>query len=182
MPPKGLWIKSFIEGMNRCTAVLWKSIENVQVKHKCRPQGFRYTGHRYKRKKCRVVLHSALPCMTTTWAKAETRSRSWDRQFDSDSQTLMLDDGASACITNDRDDFIEPPKRVDRKVKGIKGHAHATHRGTLKWHIEDDHGLVHVMVIKGAYLIPTRQQGSCRLNILHNRQRTTTQWRRVQGP
>ena len=66
----------------------------------------------------------------------------------------MLDDGASACITNDANDFIEPPKRVDRKVKGIKGHAQATHRGTVKWYIEDDHGLVHVMVITGAYLIP----------------------------
>ena len=39
-------------------------------------------------------------------------------------------------------------------VKGIKGHAQATHQGTLKWYIEDDHGLVHVMVITGAYLIP----------------------------
>ena len=66
----------------------------------------------------------------------------------------MLDDGASACITNDKDDFIKPPKRVDRKVRGIKGHPKATHRGTLKWHVEDDSGLVHIMVIKGAYLIP----------------------------
>ena len=66
----------------------------------------------------------------------------------------MLDDGTSACITNDKGDFIEPPKRVDRKVRGIKGHAEATHRGTLKWHVEDDNGLMHVMVIKGAYLTP----------------------------
>ena len=66
----------------------------------------------------------------------------------------MLDNGASACITNDIKDFMEPPKRVDRKVKGIKGHARATHRGTIKWYIEDDHGLVHVMIITGAYLIP----------------------------
>ena len=74
--------------------------------------------------------------------------------FDSDAQALMLDDGASACITNDKEDFIEPPKRVDKKVKGIKGHAHATHRGTIKWHIEDNRGLVHVMIIRGTYLIP----------------------------
>ena len=66
----------------------------------------------------------------------------------------MLDDGASACITNCMDDFIESPKRVDWKVKGIKGHANTTHRGTLKWHVEDDTGLVHVMVIRGAYFIP----------------------------
>ena len=66
----------------------------------------------------------------------------------------MLDDGASACITDCMDDFIESPKRVDRKVKGIKGHTNATHRGTLKWHVEDDKGLVHIIVIKGVYLIP----------------------------
>ena len=66
----------------------------------------------------------------------------------------MLDDGASACITNCKEDFIESPKRVGRKVKGIKGHADATHRGTLKWYLEDDTGLVHVMVIQGAYLFP----------------------------
>ena len=76
------------------------------------------------------------------------------KQFDSDSRALMLDAGASACITNDKGDFIEPPKRVDHKVRGIKGHTKATHRGTLKWHVEDDSGLMHIMVIKGAYLIP----------------------------
>ena len=43
----------------------------------------------------------------------------------------MIDDGASACITNDRDDFIEPPTRVNQKVRGIKGHAKAPHRGMI---------------------------------------------------
>ena len=59
-----------------------------------------------------------------------------------------------ACITNDKGDFIETPTRVNRKVRGIKGHAKATHRGTIKWHVEDDTGLVHVMIIRGTYLIP----------------------------
>ena len=70
--------------------------------------------------------------MTTTWANRSPKMTMLGKQFDSDSQALMLDDGASACITNDKDNFIEPPKRVDRKVNGIKGHAKATHRGTLK--------------------------------------------------
>ena len=52
------------------------------------------------------------------------------------------------------EDFVESPKHVDRKVKGIKGHANTTQRGTLKWHVEDDTGLVHIMVIQGACLIP----------------------------
>ena len=89
--------------------------------------------------------------MTTTWSSEQVAPSG---TFDSDAQTLMLDDDASACITNDINDFIQPPERVDKMVKGIKGHAQATHRGTLKWYIEDDHGLVHVMVITGAYLIP----------------------------
>ena len=66
----------------------------------------------------------------------------------------MLGDGASACITNCMEDFVVSPKCVDWKVKGIKSHANATYRGTLKWHVEDDAGLMHVMVIQGAYLIP----------------------------
>ena len=92
--------------------------------------------------------------MTSSWSNGWTTTQAFGRQFDSDSQALMLDDGVSACITNDKDDFIELPKHVDRKVKGIKGHAKAAHRGTLKWHVEDDSRLVHIMVIKGAYLIP----------------------------
>ena len=89
--------------------------------------------------------------MTTTLANGETPP---GRQFDSDSRALMLDDDASTCITNDKGGFIEPPTKVNRKVRGIKGHAKATHRGTVKWHVEDDTGLVHVMVIRGVYMIP----------------------------
>ena len=66
----------------------------------------------------------------------------------------MLGDGVLACITKNKDDFIELPKCVDHKIRGIKGHTRATHRGTIKWHVEDDNGLVHVMVVKAAYLIP----------------------------
>ena len=85
--------------------------------------------------------------MTLTWShKWSLRTRA--QQFDSDSHAHMLDDGALAYITNCMDDFIESPKRVDQKVKGIKGHANAIHRGTLKWHIEDDTGLVHFLVIQ----------------------------------
>ena len=92
--------------------------------------------------------------MTTTWGNGTFKTPQGSRQFDSDSRALMLDDGTSACITNDKGDFIEPPMKVNCKVRGIKGHAKATHRGTLKWHVEDDNGLVHVMVIREAYLIP----------------------------
>ena len=125
-------------------------INNMKVKRRARPQQQRYSGYRPKRKKGKYTLHTPLTSMTTTWSREQIAKA----RFDSDAQSLMLDDGASACITNDINDFIHPPKRVDKMVKGIKGHAQATHRGTVKWYIEDDHGLVHVMIITGTYLIP----------------------------
>ena len=123
----------------------------MKVRRRYHPPKLRYTGQRPKHKKGKHVLRAALTGMTTTWSNEHI---ALSDTFDSDVQTLMLDDGASACIMNDTNDFIEPPKRVDRKVKGIKGHAQTTHQGTLKCHIEDDHGLVHVLLITGAYLIP----------------------------
>ena len=123
----------------------------MKVRRRYHPPRLRYSGHRPKRKKGKCIPYTNLTGMTTTWTSEQIAPSG---TFDSDSQVLMLDDGTSACITNNTRDFIEPPKRVDRKVKGIKGHAQATHRGTLKWYIEDDHGLVHVMIITGAYLIP----------------------------
>ena len=126
-------------------------INNMKVRHMYHPPKLRYSGHRPKRKKGKHVLSAALTGMRTTWSSGQIAPTF---TFDSDAQTLMLYDGASASFTNDVNDFIEPPKRVNKNVKGIKGHAQAAHWGTLKWNIEDDHGLVHVMVITGAYLIP----------------------------
>ena len=120
-------------------------------KAESRPLTLRYSGYRPKHKKVKHTLCAPLTGMTTTWSSEQITPSG---TFDSDAQTLMLDDGASACIMNDINDFIQPPKRADKMVKGIKGYSQATHRGTLKWYIEDDHGLVHVMVITGAYLIP----------------------------
>ena len=58
--------------------------------------------------------------MTSTWANPWSVPRVPARQFDSEMHDLMLDDGASACITNCKEDFVEPPKRVDWKVKRDK--------------------------------------------------------------
>ena len=42
-------------------------------------------------------------------------------------QFPLIDDGASACITNNLEDFAQLPQKVICKVKGIEGHAKATH-------------------------------------------------------
>ena len=136
--------------LDQGASIIVERINNMKIKRRARPLQLRYSGYRPKRKKGKYTFYAPLTGMTTTWSSEQIAKA----RFDSDAQSLMLDDGASACITNDINDFIHPPKRVDKMVKGIKGHAQATHRGTVKWYIEDDHGLVHVMVITGAYLIP----------------------------
>ena len=140
-------LKVINDGINTIT----KGIHNMKVLRRRRQLGLYNYRFRPRPKKYKSSLHASLTGMTTTWAQDSNASPG---MFDSDSRALMLDDGALACITNDKNDFTEPPRWVDRKVKGIKGHAKATHRGTIKWHLEDDNGLVHVMAITGAYLIP----------------------------
>ena len=130
-------------------------ITNIKVRRRYQPQRTRTCFKHTRQKRQRLVSLPQVTNMMSTWSTNQrSTTRAPARQFDSDSHDLMLDDGASACITNCKEDFVEPPKRVDRKVKGINGHADATHRGTLNWYLEDDTGLVHVIMIQGAYLIP----------------------------
>ena len=63
----------------------------------------------------------------------------------------MIDDGASACITIDLKDFVGRSCRINQRIKGVAGHAQATHRGTVQWKIEDDSGKVHSINISGTY-------------------------------
>ena len=153
-PPKSWWIKAIFQASNRFLDGMEKMIMNIKTRRRYRPRQIRTCGRRTRQKKpCSDAITPVIN-MTSTWSNQWPAPHAQARQFDSDSYKLMLDDGASACITNCKDDFVEPPKRLDRKVKGIKGHADATHCGTLKWYLEDDTGLVHVILIQGAYLIP----------------------------
>ena len=127
-PPKNSWIKSALKTMIRSTEPLYKVINTMKVRRKYHPRGLRSAGprRRWSRKVPRERLyHNSIPAMTTTWANSVSKTPP-GRQLDSDSRALMLDDGASACITNDKSDFIEPPMKVNRKVRGIKEHAKAT--------------------------------------------------------
>ena len=139
------------KALEQGATIIMERINNMKIKRSSRPLKLRYSGCRPKRKKGKHILRAPLTGMTTTWSSDQIAPT---RTFDSNVQTLMVDDGASACIMNNANDFIQPPKRVDKMVKGIKCHDQAIHRRTLKWYIEDDNVLVHVMVITGAYLIP----------------------------
>ena len=63
----------------------------------------------------------------------------------------MIYDGALACITNNLTDFVGRARHINQQIKGISGHAQATHKGTVQWKIKDDTGKVHSIHIKGTY-------------------------------
>jgi hypothetical protein len=74
-----------------------------------------------------------------------------DHYYDSDSFLIAIDNCSSRCITNCMTDYVEPPIRVKVKVNGIGGAVIATHKGTVKWAVEDDHGRRHTWLIPDTY-------------------------------
>jgi hypothetical protein len=75
-------------------------------------------------------------------------------QLDSDSHTLILDNGCSASITNCMDDFVSPPWRVRANIEGYSGSTSATHVGTVCWKIGDDLGHIHDVLLPNTYYSP----------------------------
>ena len=106
-PPKSGWIKSFIN----------KLFDGP-------PRGLV------------VSTYPPIWLFTTTFERQVGSSHVQASHFDSDSQTLMVDDGASACITNDKNDFIGTPRQSQEKLMvsmdRLKQHTEEQSDGLLK--------------------------------------------------
>ena len=59
----------------------------------------------------------------------------WTR-FDSDSKKIRIDNCASYSISHDLEDFVKPPKAIDKRIKGIGGTLSNVKQGTIRWFIE----------------------------------------------
>ena len=102
-PPKYLWIKSMLKPMRLYADFVTYKIANMKVRRKYHSQGPRIAGPRrccYKKVPRDRLLHDSIPIMTRAWEDNVSKTP-LGRQFDSDSRTLMIDVGASACITNE---------------------------------------------------------------------------------
>jgi hypothetical protein len=53
-------------------------------------------------------------------------------RLDTDSHTLIIDNGCSSSITNCIDDYVSPPWRVRANIEGYSGSTSATHVGTVR--------------------------------------------------
>ena len=77
-------------------------------------------------------------------------------QFDTDSETIGIDNRCSGCISHVREDFVGELRPSDRVVKGFAGSKTTNVQvGTLRWSWEDEMGRTHTFTIPNSYLYPT---------------------------
>ena len=72
---------------------------------------------------------SCLACEATPKHRKDPKN---DLTFDSDSYLIMVDNGASYSISNNIDDFIEPPTQIGPKIHGFAGSKTKSLIGTVK--------------------------------------------------
>lgn len=76
-------------------------------------------------------------------------------QFDTDSDTIGIDNRCSGCISHVRDDFVGALQPSGRVVKGFAGTKTSNVQiGTLRWSWEDELGKRHTFTIPNSYYVP----------------------------
>jgi hypothetical protein len=76
-------------------------------------------------------------------------------EFDTDSYEILIDNCCSHSLTNDINDFIEPPIKSKVRIRGYNGQTTSTKVGTVKWKIQDDNGKIHNFILPDTYYSPT---------------------------
>jgi hypothetical protein len=91
--------------------------------------------------------------MLCAWQTANSKTPIY-MDYAPGSKAICIDTGASACISNDKNDFISLEKVECQTIKGIgEGIAIAGH-GTLRWSINDDEGNAIILHVRDALYVP----------------------------
>ena len=72
--------------------------------------------------------------------------------FDTDSETIVIDTGASSAMSMEYDDFIELNPHQDH-INGL-GNIPVEGKGTLKWNIQNTDGSIEPIIIRNAIYAP----------------------------
>jgi len=113
-----------------------------------RPYGY------YKRRKYRIACNRCIAIKTTTTIEARSamdKERRVRMEFDTDSFDILIDNCCSHTLTNDINDYIEPPVKSSVRVRGYNGSTNSTMVGTVKWKIKGDNGKVHNFILPNTY-------------------------------
>ncbi len=80
-------------------------------------------------------------------------------QFDSDTERICIDTGASACLSTRRDNFISLRDLDNIKINGIASGLKVAGIGVLRWSIRDDNNTEIYLYIKDALYVPDAPMG-----------------------
>jgi hypothetical protein len=108
----------------------------------------------YKKRKTRIVCNKCIALRTTAIIEAKSamnKERKVRMEFDTDSFDILIDNCCSHTLTNDINDYIEPPVKSSVRVRGYNGSANSTMVGTVKWKIKDDNDKVHNFILPNSY-------------------------------
>ena len=115
------------------------------------------TYRRHRMRSTATILAMTILAMHARTAVAAERSVA----FDTDSETIGVDNRCSGCISHVKEDFVGPLKKTNKIVKGFGGSRVLNVKvGTLRWSWEDDQGQKHTFNIPNSFYIP---EGKVRL-------------------
>jgi len=113
-----------------------------------RPYGY------YKRRKPRMACSRCIALWAAVIIEARpamNKERRARMEFDTDSFDILIDNCCSHTLTNDINDYIEPPVKSSVRVRGFNGSTNSTMVGTVKWKIKDDNGKMHNFILPNTY-------------------------------
>jgi hypothetical protein len=113
-----------------------------------RPYGY------YKRRRSKTARSRCIAIKTATIIEAISamdKERRVRMEFDTDSFDILIDNCCSHTLTNDINDYIEPPAKSSVRERGYNGSTNSTMVGTVKWKIKDDNGKVHNFILPNTY-------------------------------
>ena len=104
---------------------------------------------------------SVLRCEEVTNSEGEEMRENIALFDAANKRRVGVDNRASACISDDPNDFEGTMTKVQRAVKGFGGQRHFdVYMGTIVWKWYDNEGALHTFKIPNSYYIP---QGKCKL-------------------
>jgi transposase InsO family protein len=108
----------------------------------------------YKRRKAMLTRSRCIALRTTQIIEARSamdRKGRLKMEFDTDSFDILIDNCCSHTLTNDINDYIEPPVKSNVRIRGYNGTTNSTMVGTVKWKIKDDKGKIHNFILPNTY-------------------------------
>jgi DNA segregation ATPase FtsK/SpoIIIE-like protein len=108
-----------------------------------------------------TIAHHTMTCNTTDTNQEVAMTT--NLTLDTDAIPIKVDNCCTRTLSNNKEDFIESTmKPVENKaVRSFSGSlTPITHTGTIKWWINDDHGIPRPILVPNSYYVPN---GTARL-------------------